>query len=101
MKQRNAAWVADAIFGGVCAVVANVLLEDVVTFPLEITAATGLPEDVVACALVVLERHRLLVRDGPAFRAAVIDPDQAESFQNWLDTCCESPRSEAAARNIF
>ena len=60
MKQRNAAWVADAIFGGVCAVVANVLLEDVVTFPLEITAATGLSEDVVACALVVLERHRLL-----------------------------------------
>ena len=97
MAQRNAAWVADAIFGGACAVVANVLLEDVVTFPSEITAATGLPGDVVACALVVLERHRLLVRDGPAFRAAVIEPGHAEAFQSWLETCPEPPAGPSAA----
>ncbi len=92
MAQRNAAWVANTIFGGACAVVANVLLEDVVTFPLEITAATGLSGDVVACALVVLERHRLLVRDGPAFRAAVVEPKHAEAFLNWLKTCPEPLR---------
>ena len=90
MTQRNAAWVADVIFGGACAVVANVLLEDVVTFPSEISACTGLSPDVVACVLVVLERHRLLVRDGPAYRASVIEQGHAEALQAWLDAPSET-----------
>ena len=79
----DAAWVAGATLGGVCSVVMNAV-SDVVTFVPEICAATMLSEDTVTCALVILVRNHLVVKHGPGYRAAVLDPEHVAQFELWM-----------------